>query len=366
MKPQHALVPLLLASAAVAQVNIIVPARVATTQPPTSITFYMSQLFYSSTTQPPDAHTQTVYDVGEFGTTPAPLQSVSVRRPVGLGNANNAMTANLVMQMSMSPIAFSAATNTFAANHGANIVTTFNGQISLPAASNQPTWPAPWQTPFAFSAPFPFIPANGQSVVVDFMVTGNTATTPWYVEASTRDTGGRASNPSAQSNCRFSNGNYNNAIGHTNPYVGNVWNLTYMNLLPGAPGVAAVGSQGVGGSWNGLPLPIDLSVLGAPGCAWHIDPAVFVPLVANATGTASWPTIPVPNDPSLTGQSFFDHSAWLDAQANAFGLVVGWSSRWIIGSGSGASAATVYATGNNAANPTGTLQVHTAPSLLFQ
>jgi hypothetical protein len=204
----------------------------------------------------------------------------------------------------------------------------------------------------------------GQSLVIDILQNGNTSTTPWYLEARSPDVGGRAENGGAQPNCRFSNGSYANGLGTSGRLLpGNAWTLTYYSILPNAVGAAAIGAQGVGGSWNGIPLPFSLAALGAPNCSWNVAPLFIIGMAADASGSAAWPTQTIPNDPALGGASFFDHCVFSDPTANPLGLVTGWSSRWNIGTQIGAPGAMVAATGAAAMGATGTVAMGTLPTL---
>ena len=346
-----------------AQNSVVVPSAAATARPSAGSP-WSSTLFYSTSsgTIAHDSRTQSLYDSMDVNTTFGLLAAIEVRRPQGLGNQNPATTTNLTIDISTTPNGYASASSTFANNHGSNQTQVFSGPISLPAESNPGSWPAPWQMPFIFTTPFPFVQVPGEALVIDFLQTGNQATTPWYVEHTRRDTGNRVSNPSAQSSCRFSNGNYNNSLGYSRPLVGGTWYVNYGSILPNTNGIAALGLTGVGGTWGANPLPLDLTFLGAPGCSWSIDPMFTVPMVSTASGQGQWPHIPIPNNPALGGVSFYDHSVWMDAAANAGGLVTGWSSEWIIGTNTGAPGAIVYATGNSALNPTGSVSLEEVPS----
>jgi hypothetical protein len=362
-----------LATTAAAQLTVI-PSAVATTRPTLS-PFYIGNVFYSttSTTTAPASRSQMIVATSDIAIPATLWNSLEVRRPIGLGNANVAFTANATIMMSVSSSPWTASTGTFATNHGPSPTTVLSGQISLPAATNGPTWPAPWQTPFPFSAPFPYAGVPGGSLVIDVhqdqtgLVVGGTQ---WYVEYTTPDIGGRYNNGgSAQSNCKFSSGTYNSGLGYTTGGLagnGGAWYVSYSGLLANAPGIAALGFNGEGGNWNGIPLPIDLSPMGAPGCRWSVSMEVIVGLTASATGSAQWPTQTIPNDPALRGASFYDHSLWIDPLANSLGLVAGWSSRWGIGTQIGAPGAFVVATGNNHTAPSGTRTAGGMPSLRLQ
>ncbi len=366
MHARFLLAGIALTGALVAQ-QVIVPSAVATTRP-TSSSQWSGNVFYSttSTTIAHDSRAQLIYDVNDIAPTTATWNSLSVRRPTGLGNTCPSMTTNAMIQMSVSPLAYAAVTTTFANNHSATPTLVLNGPVSLPQATNPGTWPAPWEAPFPFAQPFSYFAAAGSSLVVDIHQTGNSATATWYVEAWLPDTGARANNGNAQSTCRFSNGNYNSGLGYNLPRLGANWYVNYSSVLPNSFGFAVIGTQGQGGLWGGIPLPIDLTLFGAPGCVWSAsDDIISVPLTSNASGSAGWPTtlVAIPNHRSFIGFTFHDHAAIVDVAANAFGLVTTWSSKWTVGSNRGQPGAMVYAVGNSAANPTGTRAVETTVSL---
>ena len=208
-------------------------------------------------------------------------------------------------------------------------MTVLAGPISLPAAPATSTWPAPWEAPFPFSTPFVYAPAFGRALVVDIVQTANTGGTPWYVETVPPPVGARADN-GPRTACRYGNGSVNTTIQYALPHAGGEWWLGYSRLLPNAVGVGALGVQGVGGSWAGFRLPIDLALIQAPGCSWNTSVELMVPLRADALGDARWPTLSIPNVPGVAGGVFYDHSVFLDPGANAAGLVTNWSSQWTL------------------------------------
>jgi hypothetical protein len=83
--------------------------------------------------------------------------------------------------------------------------------------------------------------------------------------------------------------------------------------------------------------------IGAPGCSWNVglETGVYMPIVANAAKDAKSPVLNVPATPG--GWTFFDQALFLDAQANAAGLVTSWSSEWYVSLGSMVTGATAYA-----------------------
>lgn len=69
----------------------------------------------------------------------------------------------------------------------------------------------------------------------------------------------------------------------------------------------------------GLPLPADLTQLGAPGCALHISPMVFLQVPYNTMGGSTPMSLPLPNELSMLGQRIYHQLARV-APDNALGL----------------------------------------------
>ncbi|MGE3174620.1 MAG: sorbosone dehydrogenase family protein [Planctomycetota bacterium] len=103
------------------------------------------------------------------------------------------------------------------------------------------------------------------------------------------------------------------------PQLGATFQLTVTGLRPQEPW--AVGMLGFARDRIGpAPLPLDLAVVGMPGCAGWIEPD-RLELLAGAGGLAPW-SLPIPLDPALSGFAIFAQALVADAGANAFGAVV--------------------------------------------
>jgi hypothetical protein len=77
-------------------------------------------------------------------------------------------------------------------------------------------------------------------------------------------------------------------------------------------------------SYGPLPLPFDLSPLGAPGCSLYVSLDFFQAkitggLIGAGAGSASF-SWPLPSDPNLRGLDLYVQALTLDARANAFGM----------------------------------------------
>lgn len=88
----------------------------------------------------------------------------------------------------------------------------------------------------------------------------------------------------------------------TSPRIGSSWNLQVTGLTASVPAtLVGIGFQN--DTFAGLSLPLELAVLGAPGCWLRIDPALTT-VLGPATPTASM-SIVLPNDPTVVGASLF-------------------------------------------------------------
>ena len=82
--------------------------------------------------------------------------------------------------------------------------------------------------------------------------------------------------------------------------------------------------------WNGAPLPVNLSVVGAPGCWQRIDPRLLFTSVTLANGATTY-SVTFANNPSLIGAELFSQWAIYDPMANSFGFTVSNAMRTVLG-----------------------------------
>ena len=358
----------LLAAAAAAQTTNTLPSSAATTSPGS----FSSSVFYGTATVK-ESRTQVLYaatDVQNSGV----FKSLQFRRPSNLGNTNVVSTFNLQIDMSMSPVVHTAASATYASNHG-TVTTVFNAPINLPANSSG-TWPRPWEAPFVFTTPFVFVVQAATSLCVEFQSTLNSTSQPWYVEAATAITGGGTFNSNTSGSlCPHSGAASNNSIGYTAPTIGGNWGpVTWYNLPENNPNwninAVLIGAVGSGGSFGPFTLPVQLSLLGlspsSPTCVLGNDILLTQSLTytTSATlngGTLRMAAIPVPNNPAIAGVNVFTQPLAYDAP----NFWTGWSGRWTIGDGirRGSPLTQVSRTGANA-TPTGTIATFVGPTIL--
>jgi hypothetical protein len=70
-------------------------------------------------------------------------------------------------------------------------------------------------------------------------------------------------------------------------------------------------------AWGPVPLPLDLSPLGMPGCALRVN-GTGILAVAVGGGRGAVP-LRIPDDASLLGSRFYDQAIVVDPAANAAG-----------------------------------------------
>lgn len=99
------------------------------------------------------------------------------------------------------------------------------------------------------------------------------------------------------------------------PAIGSTFQIEVGNL----PTNLALMAFGLSNTTSGaLPLPLDLGVIGMPSCQLLVDPVVIEAIVG-AGNLATW-TWNVPNNPSLSGLSFYNQAFSFDPPANGFGF----------------------------------------------
>ena len=115
----------------------------------------------------------------------------------------------------------------------------------------------------------------------------------------------------------------------TLPKINTTFTLRVSNLQPFYPGLLLFGFSN--STWNGVPLPLDLSFLGMKGCnllvSWDLQVAFYA---GPSGGTWDLP-LPIPKDPTLEGVTFYNQAWVLDPKANAFGVGTSNGGKGVIG-----------------------------------
>jgi hypothetical protein len=114
------------------------------------------------------------------------------------------------------------------------------------------------------------------------------------------------------------------ALGGSLPRVGQTFTMRTTNLPLGGPAFQLLGFSDV--DYGGAPLPIDLALLGAPGCWLRTSIETAQPLL-NVLGNATWSFVV----PPLLGATFYAQTAPFDLGANGLALTFSNGGRVVIG-----------------------------------
>lgn len=205
---------------------------------------------------------------------PAQLRSIGWRVEFGLGRMTGDTYA-LEVVLANSPVTFSTFSATYAANLGA-APQTFVAlrSVSFPAADathlDQPGLWLPGDAPFVFLGPHLVVQVDNQ--------TTTTPTSRRYTTDRFQSQNVFTGNPVSPvvSNCG----------GSLRPsYSSSLWTLNLTNAAPNQPVTFLIGSNH---TVSGLPLPLDLGILGLVGCRLDVGPIVDVAGIADAVGTATF------------------------------------------------------------------------------
>lgn len=117
------------------------------------------------------------------------------------------------------------------------------------------------------------------------------------------------------------------AFGGQVPRLGNVFQL---QATPNSGNRLGIGTVGFSRThWLSIPLPLDLVVIGAPGCQVLCSYDLNFPVTTTATKTVM--IAPVPNDQAFLGVTFYAQILMTEPTANALGLIVSDAAQCVVG-----------------------------------
>ncbi|MEM7205371.1 MAG: hypothetical protein AAF628_34265 [Planctomycetota bacterium] len=114
----------------------------------------------------------------------------------------------------------------------------------------------------------------------------------------------------------------------TPPLLGQNFAMTLHDTASRANTVFCLGGSST--SWSGLPLPLDLAPIGAPGCEILAACQATLAAQAGSTGLAT-ARFPMPTSTALRGAEFYVQGIVLDPPANQLGLVTSNGGKAVIG-----------------------------------
>lgn len=105
-----------------------------------------------------------------------PIRITRLRyRADAIANSWNGRSLPTVIDMSTCPVNYTAVTNTFASNHGADLTNVFNGIVTVVPGTGG-AMPAAWYVDVALTTPFVYDPTTGGDLAIDFKITGASGT----------------------------------------------------------------------------------------------------------------------------------------------------------------------------------------------
>ena len=247
---------------------------------------------------------QVLLDAGALGSVAGhAVTSVAFRRDGQHREAWQGGRANLTVRLSTSPRPSAEAVATFAANHGADLLDVFAGEIVVPATPPLATrdgaqWSAPDAIAISFDRPFPYVGGTLCVEIEGAPVVGSVS--PWW-RIDHELYGHNAQVATSGVSCD----GFSNAFASRNTLLpGGSLDL----ICTGPRGATAVLLLGASAISPGL----DLGFLGAPGCRASVLPATTIAAIVGvgpATGYAAANlTLQLPPAPWLAGSRL--HAQW--------------------------------------------------------
>ncbi len=232
------------------------------------------------------------------------MLGLAIRRKE-IGAPYVAFSPTLRIDLSTGGVTSQSATSTYATNHGPNVATVMATTTLNFAATNPPT--DALAAPFAYRMPFdqPFVYSGAGSICWEIVMTASTFTA------------GTTMNFDLVQNGIARNQAYGNGCGGvtlTGSYAAPNLVQTVSGLAPNAPAVLMLGVENLRAF--GLPLPLDLGVLGAVGCSLYLEPAAYVTVVGSASGVATLST----NVSQMQPDFVLQFQALAPSAANPLGL----------------------------------------------
>lgn len=254
---------------------------------------------------------QSVYDARLFPGAVV-VQGLAWRLDGNQTTAGKRVDVEVRMSTTSRPI--TALSATFAANTGGDEVVVLARRIlDLPPHAQGQT-PNPFTVQLPFDRGFGYDPARG-SLLIDVIVHDQPPGAHVLDTTFTCTSDQRGYGPAGCGGARVLKAD----SATTQVLWGRPFALRVFDAPPQAPTLVFLGSI-ENGVWNGLTIPFDLGVVGAPGCSLSIDVGLQRAAIADVAGVAVHPLL-LPDVPELQGEWIRFQGIALDSQANPLGVV---------------------------------------------
>ena len=240
----------------------------------------------------------------------------------------------LKILMSRSQTAVPSISTTFATNIGTNVQTTvFSGTHTYPNMVPS-TNPTEFKLVVPWTANYVWAPAAGDNMLYEYQCSDLASGGGYYPNAHSGDanvsrlwgTGPAAATGTIGANYGVCFAFGYKGSGNNVPTLGNagrpVINTSFDVTLSGAqstPGIALLIMGVSNTTWGTIPLPFDLTPLGAGGCNLLVSFDLIGGVVVNGSGTGK-ATYSIPNAPALYGLVWHNQYAVIDTGANQLGI----------------------------------------------
>lgn len=255
---------------------------------------------------------QMAYD-GSLFAGPVVVSDLSFRPDGGAASASK--TVDLEVRLSTMPFGVANVRSTFLVNRGPDeIVALVRKSVQLPSVSVSSA-PSPFVLRLPLDRSFAYDPTSGPLLVE--VIVHDQPPGPYSLDATYL-----CSSPFVEfgpSGCGAGSQPLQVAVPTAQVLWGRSLHVEVRQAPPGAVTGLAFGTIETG-SWNGVPLPLDLSPFGAPQCHVATDLLVILPGAADGTGVASYP-LSVPAVPALQNEWLRFQGLALDPAANSLGVI---------------------------------------------
>ncbi|MCC6669918.1 MAG: hypothetical protein IT458_02570 [Planctomycetes bacterium] len=207
-----------------------------------------------------------------------------------------AFSPDFTLTVSTSPRTPLTMSKSFAANVGADVKQVHTGPVNWPAQNKVPPGPTPFAYTVPFSTPFLYLNTNGDFLIDLAINSPNNTNTLYFSDANSSSVGSASLN--LGSGCP---GGFNLVVVYDNWGPGATARILQYSAAGNVQSVLGLGSTSP--VWGGLPLPVDLGVIGAAGCNVYHDLLVAIP--GSTSGTSGqyngrWDqSMEIPNLPGL-------------------------------------------------------------------